>query len=719
MFRRLLISVALEIVIVAATANGQGADPFSARPANIYAGSPTQPLAVSQNESREATVTRFLRQRGIDVSEQSLSASAEAVLAQNGITVIRLEQSVAGMTIYGVYAKAAFTDNGDLVQLIENLIPRFNGAIASPGINESEALNAAMEQHHPGVTERPALRQFAGQSAVFQRTPFFHSEPTVTRVAVPGPNGSLRPGMLVETWSERQNLLYHTLVGPQGEILESELRTANDSFNVFLEDPSKGGQVPVIVNYGEESPIGWLAGVQSTINIAGNNVNAYLDVDANDLPDSGGIAVGDGNFLTAANLAVAPSTDGNREVAVQNLFYLNNRVHDILYLYGFNESAGNFQEDNLGRGGAESDSVNAEAQDGGGTDNANFATPSDGSNPRMQMYLWNPAGADHEVYVSAERIYPAKGAEFGPALSTGGLAGIVVLVDDGRGVRSDGCQRIRNNKVSGRIALMDRGGCDFTVKVENAQAAGAIAAIIANNVGDSIFTMGGSSTSINIPSVFVGQSAGSAMKSLVPLATVRKLANPPLQRDASLDSDIVFHEYGHGLTWRMIGNMSGAIAGAIGEGASDGVALLINGNDVVGEYSVNDPKGIRRDPYTNYPRTYADFTGAEVHDDGEIYAAIVWRLKENFEAEGAIADPVGTLFGYYVDGMNFTPSKPSFEDMRDGMLQSATNAGAGHECLIWRAFAKYGVGVGAKAAVKGRKLTITESFSVPSGCPQP
>src|SRR6185369_10447799 len=131
---------------------------------------------------------------------------------------------------------------------------------------------------------------------------------------------------------------------------------------------------------------------------------------------SGGSAVNKGNFLTAANLAAAPSTTANRAVAVQNLFYLNNVIHDVLYRHGFNESAGNFQFNNFGKGGGYYDPVLAEAQDGGGTDNANFATPPDGSRPRMQMYLW--AGKPtHQVHVNAPGTadYGAMGAAFGPA----------------------------------------------------------------------------------------------------------------------------------------------------------------------------------------------------------------------------------------------------------------------------------------------------------------
>jgi len=46
-------------------------------------------------------------------------------------------------------------------------------------------------------------------------------------------------------------------------------------------------------------------------------------------------------------------------------------MHDVWYQYGFNEASGNFQENNYGNGGAGSDSVNADAQDGSGTNNAN------------------------------------------------------------------------------------------------------------------------------------------------------------------------------------------------------------------------------------------------------------------------------------------------------------------------------------------------------------
>jgi extracellular elastinolytic metalloproteinase len=98
-------------------------------------------------------------------------------------------------------------------------------------------------------------------------------------------------------------------------------------------------------------------------------------------------------FDYVPNLTQSPilTTPPNQQFNITNLFYMNNIMHDASYLYGFDEVSGNFQNDNQGRGGLGNDYVIGDAQDGGGTNNANFATPADGTRPRMQMYLWTSA----------------------------------------------------------------------------------------------------------------------------------------------------------------------------------------------------------------------------------------------------------------------------------------------------------------------------------------
>jgi extracellular elastinolytic metalloproteinase len=695
----------------------QGNSQSDVIPARVHRGNAASPLTGPSNASPVAIVAQFLHQQGRDGTTVGSIVSVGQQRARRGMTQATMEQRVNGLWLYDTYLKAAFTERGELVHLIENVWSVPAGPVRAAKIDERKALQAALQHLYPELKiTLKAIRHEGGDTVVFARHPFFFAEPTVRRVALALPDGKLGAAFLVETWSDSRNLLHETLVSGEGAVRSVELRTSTDSYNIFPIDPEKGPQ-QVTAGPGAgnaQSPAGWLAGSQTSINIGGNNARAYLDADANNAPDGGGSPVTSGNFLSVFDGTVTPSASTNREVAVQNLFYLNNVLHDELYRHGFNEAAGNFQEDNFGlgsrRGG--SDSVNAEAQDGGGTDNANFATPRDGQNPRMQMFLWT-GKPSHEVVVGSS-VYAAAGAAFGPALNGTGVSGEIAAAIDGTAPASDACQAITTS-LSGRLALIDRGTCDFVVKVKNVQNAGAIGAIVVNNQGDGLLTMGGTDATITIASVFVGQTDGNAIRAALPVPGTIRLKDPPaLQRDGDLDSDIVYHEYGHGLTWRMIGRMSGAMSGAIGEGMSDVLSIIINENDRVAEYSASDPIGIRSAPYTNYPRTYGDVAGTGVHFDGEVYAAIGWRLLEIFQANGLSKD---LLLDYIVDGMNFTPAAPSFEDMRDGILQSAS--GSGHECLIWQAFAQYGVGVGAKGSAKGSSVAVTESFAVPAQCSSP
>jgi len=98
--------------------------------------------------------------------------------------------------------------------------------------------------------------------------------------------------------------------------------------------------------------------------------------------------------------------------------------------------------------------------------------------------------------------YPFGTASFGATIPPM-VTGDVVLVDDGTGVTSDGCEALVNaGDVAGKIALIDRGTCAFAVKAKNAQDAGAVAAIIANNQpGNTPIGLGGSDPTVTILTV--------------------------------------------------------------------------------------------------------------------------------------------------------------------------------------------------------------------------
>jgi len=602
----------------------------------------------------------------------------------DGISHVRYEQVIGGLRVYGAYVKAAITDRGELVQVIENLAP-VGGLPRAASIKHADALGVAMKEHGYDFAT-PAQASGSGNKLGFDKGTEFYRDPSVEKVAYYDGN-ALKQGYLVETWSFRGNQLDYTLVSGNGSIVSTERRTQNDSYNVFTEDPSKGGQQVVTGN-------NWLGGAQSTQNISGPNAHAYIDADANNQPDNGGTAVSDGNFLTAADLASAPTTTGNKDVAVQNLFYFNNVLHDRLAAVGFTAAAGNFEG---------SDPVNAEAQDGSGTDNANMSTPADGSSPRMQMYLWTGSAPTVLVNGSIGGYQSA----FGPAFTSTGITGALV-----RTTPADGCTTI-TGFTAGSIALVERGTCEFVVKVRNAQAAGATAVLIANNVDGTAFSPGGTDRRVKIPSAMISKADGAGLSGTT---TITKSNLTALMIDGDVDADIVFHEYGHGLTWRMIGSMSGAISGAIGEGASDVLAFLLNGDGRIGEYSYSDPLGIRRAPYDAYTLNYSNVNGGEVHNDGEIYAAAMFRTMQNYLAGGLTSQD---LLQDWVQSMNLINAGPNYENMRDGLI-AQVGAGSAKACHVWNAFASLGMGVGSSSKLvfkKGKYTVVTTSSStVPAGC---
>ena len=716
MHKSLVAALVLSGLLAASTGFAQNT--FAPRRSQTFAGSATQPLAAASAQGLASQVSTFLAQRGVFVPAESIVVGPPA-LSTNGQQIYRLTQRIGGLSVYGVSAKAAVGPNGDLVFLTQNFATA--AAVQGAAVGEPQALRAALDRIYPGQGVAVGASRREANSVVFEKTAFFYASPRVTPVVFEDADGSLKRAQLVETWSNRGNQLHESLVGAGGAVLDVVARTANDSYKVFEVSPSVSAQATASgAGAGNtQSPSGWLdATSQTTINIHGNNVAAYLDADANNAPDAGGTSVTDGNFLTTADLATTPTTTGNKAVAVQNLFYLNNQMHDLLYAAGFTEAQGNFQNNNFNKGGLGSDAVQAEGQDGSGTDNANFSTPADGTKPRMQMYLWSPALPAEQVVVLGN-AYGLRQSSFGTALTTTGVSGALASA------ATDGCTAFAAGTFTSKVAIIDRGSCNFTVKVLNAQNAGAKAVIIVNNVGvNDSFAPGGTDRKVKIPSGMVGMADGATLRTLAgQTALLRKTAVAPPQIDGDLDSDIVYHEYGHGLTWRMIGNMSGVLAGAIGEGASDVNAFLINRDPAMGEYAASSALGIRRALYDNYPYTYS-YVGSgtstyEVHNDGEIYAAAMWKFAADALAAGKSLDEVRKIF---VGGMDYTPSAPAFEDMRDGMLAylNAPGAPALDPCVVWTAFAKFGIGVGADGTVSRRGVvTIIEKFNVPAGCPVP
>lgn len=569
-----------------------------------------------------------------------------------------------------------------------------------------------------------------------------------------------------DAYSHDHSHAHNEFVGPLNKTSQfavSFLAPDNASYNVFplpIEAPTFGSRSIVSNPWTlQASPEGWhYDGTTRYTTTRGNNVYAYEDTAAANIagfsPDGGSSR----NFDYPFNINADQSS--NQNAAITNLFYVNNKVHDIFYKFGFTPAAKNFQNTNFGLGGAGNDYVQAEAQDGGGTNNANFSTPSDGSKPRMQMFMWSTVNRIffYNAPSSAIPRQPAAGtAQFGSPLDATGVTGNVQLSSV-----LDGCTALPAGSLTGKIGLVERGNCNFTVKVKNAQNAGANAVIIYNNTanGNTIGGMSGDDITITIPSVLITNTEGEYIKSQLASTTVNvTLKNDPataITPDGSFDNGIVIHEYGHGISTRLTGTSVGCLNSSLdkeqmGEGWSDFFALMLTnkpGDNAsvprgTGTYAVGQPisgGGIRPAKYspdfTINDYTYTDTNGMEytnssgqivpdVHSIGFIWATMLWDLHWQYVAKYGYSSDVtanttsgsSRVLQLVTDALKLQPCYPTFVSGRDAILQAelATTGGV-DKCMIWRVFAKRGLGTGASAGLANNINDQTESFTLPEGC---
>jgi hypothetical protein len=135
-----------------------------------------------------------------------------------------------------------------------------------------------------------------------------------------------------------------------------------------------------------------------------------------------------------------------------------------------------------------------------------------------------------EIVFGAHRacaMYASEQSHFALAIAETINAPVVVAVP------ADGCEPIWENAeaVNGSIAVVDRGACPFADKAAHAQAAGAVAVVVANNQPGAVFAMAGNFSSVTIPAVLITLEDGTTLKdsaAAMPTATLNIGAPPSL-----------------------------------------------------------------------------------------------------------------------------------------------------------------------------------------------
>jgi len=490
----------------------------------------------------------------------------------------------------------------------------------------------------------------------------------------------------------------------------------------------------------------------------GNNVYAYDDSLNKNAPGRSDTSITAGTILTFKRTPVftnQPTSTTNRQFATDNLFYWNNIMHDLFYQYGFTEAAGNFQNDNMGRGGIGGDYLKAEAQDGSGISNANFTTPSDGFSGKMQMYLYTPKTTN---IINISTPSAIAGNYFAPESNvspnnllkkTGTITGYLIYYNDSAtSTTTHNACKSPSNIINGRIAFINKASCSYATQIKFAQAAGAIAVIMCNPLG-SASVMTGSDTSIRIPAVMVSNTDGALIaKQLLAGAIVSATLFSPVFYDGALDNGIISHEYAHGISIRLTGGASNVSclnnAEQGGEGWSDYISLMAttnwktakitDGNKSISHacyaYSqISAGLGNRTYPYstdmTINPHTYADLAqNGQVHYIGEVWCSTLWDMTWNIiQQTGTINKDLFNANGYggnsivlqlVMLGFKLQPCSPGFIDARNAILAADSILYGGlYKCAIWNAFARRGMGFSASQGSSASTTDQIVAFDIP------
>lgn len=764
----------------------------------------------AQNEKQ--VIQKYLEQNktslGLGDDVDNFIINSKVFSESTGITSVHIQQTISGIPINGAVANAA-VKNGQVVHFGNRLIT--DAQVPQSGLTATlsplEAVESAAAQLNLQINgDLEIVNIIDPRNVLLSKAGLSANEIPVKMVFQPvGKELKLAWDMNIHTldgkhwWSLRVdaqngNILskndwvvsctfsdhtHHQRSSKQKNLLNSEEATSsvllNDGsqYNVYAfptESPDDGPR-SIVSNPADDiaSPYGWhdtdgVDGAEHTIT-RGNNVYAQEDLDANN--DTFGYAPDGGTNLSFdfTYNGDADPAPGYLDAAITNLFYVNNVMHDVWYQYGFDEPAGNFQEFNYSNEGAAGDFVIADAQDAVGFNNANFSTPSDGYNPRMQMFLWSPVIANALTvnntpvagsYKIVDNVFDPGHVD--PPAYPNVLTGDLALAEDDTADVTDACTALTNpTEIAGKIAVVRRGSCNFTMKVLNAQNAGAIAVIVVNNEAGNDVNMSGAEAGITIPAVFINMTDGEALIAEMANSTVSVSMTDPSGlysgQDGDLDNSIVAHEYGHGISNRLTGGPSNSnclytcvntdsegnciqFSEQMGEGWSDWFALMltIEAGDVaedprgIATYSSGIPTGIRPVPYSTSfavnDYTYGDTndeTLAAPHGIGFVWGTILWdltwRLIEDHGFDPDVYNGTGgnnIAMQLVIDGLKLQPCNPGFVDGRDAILAAdMALTGGANQCAIWEVFANRGVGAGAAQGWSLSRTDQVESFDLP------
>jgi len=549
----------------------------------------------------------------------------------SGSAAVNLKQHYRGLTVFQMSRTVRFGPTGQLVDAAGDTAGIAEGLDIEPKLSADAAVLLAAK-HLASTGAGETVRDMFGRETPAAQIDIKEFQPEVISgfplpsrptVFAKGPFENPIPAYLLIFQSNRSRLAWHVILTfpdyadqfvvlvaadtSTGEVLfcKSTMQRALGRGRVYefapaedgsdnrqlIDFPRPLGDYPVMPTTPLSGfPHDWVA----TTEARGNSTRATLNNTATSLPGVPG---------PGGRVIFDPADPVGDDQKLLNIFYYCNYMHDFLFILGFDEGSGNFQQTNFSSAGAGGDPVRARAHSGAVFGTANMSTPADGLPPLMNM-------------------------------------GMVVSTD----------------------------------------------------------------------------------------------------RHTAFDADVVFHEYIHGLTNRLVGgwldtfSLDALQSGGMGEGWSDYFALTLQNffrtaeKVVVGDWVVANSQGIRRHPYDDaYPFGYDDLASSpEEHDIGEVWcAALMMMTRRLRRALGDDQQGYRLAWQFVVDGLKQTQANPTFLEARDMILRAIQDmstanriSSATHQLArraAWEAFAHFGMGAGAISDDANDVASIVADNTIPPG----
>ena len=232
--------------------------------------------------------------------------------------------------------------------------------------------------------------------------------------------------------------------------------------------------------------------------------------------------------------------------------------------------------------------------------------------------------------------------------------------------------------------------------------------------------------------------------------------DPLPSRTSNHEALITFHEMGHYITNRLVGNANGLTnpqGRAMGEGWGDFFAICMTSQaaddfmkgafavggwtDLTSTFKDNYYFSIRRYPYSadmsRNPLTFkcvgdnvvlpsgpprnptARGSNSEVHNAGEVWCSALWQVFVNLTAKHNHEEAERRMLSYVVGGLKVTPLRPTFTQARDAIITAVGSLNPDDLPQVWAGFATRGMGAGAVSppSSSSSMAGVVESFTTP------